>query len=183
MRGTLAILSLGMVLALLQAATFSVLPFPVSLINLPLMVSIALVLSFRFRLAVASAALSGLVLDALVPSPAWTSALSLAAVTALSGLLVSRYVSHRSIASVIGSHGLAFVGVGVLSFAMHSVVRTFGGEPLVHPGTLSAAVGVVIALPVQCLTVLAVRWISGWLHGRLGRIVLVLPGSNRIGRL
>ncbi|OIO52777.1 hypothetical protein COY93_02710 [Candidatus Uhrbacteria bacterium CG_4_10_14_0_8_um_filter_58_22] len=180
MRKSILVTALILALALLQATILSLLPTPLAIVNPALMVITALSLSFRFRLAVLSALVAGLIGDSLVSRQAGACTFAMLISVMVVSFLITRFVSHRTTVSVVGTNAVAFITLQTMTFTVEATARAFSGGPFFHPATVLAAACVMLALPVQCCVVLVVRWLTSWLGNRFRRLILVSSSLSKL---
>jgi len=144
------------------------------------MVVVGLALSFRFRLAFLSAVMVGLVGDSLVSRQIGAYTFALLLVVLAVSLLVTRFVSHRTTISVIGTNAVAFILFSLTIFVVEAVDRAISGGPFLHPASILAATYVVLALPIQCGVVLAARWLADLAGDRLKKLILVASEFDKL---
>lgn len=125
----LVILMLAVILSVVQAAFFSALPAPISLLQLPLVLMTGLVTGFRFRLALLAALAGGMTLDILTPSGRGIPVLILLAVTAALILLFTRTFTHLTAPSFIAINAAGFAFYHFLVFVFGIVRNVLAGFP------------------------------------------------------
>src|SRR3989339_2228326 len=116
MKKSLLFTVLIFVLALFQATTLSSLPTSLAIINPVLIIIIGLTLSFRFRLAFFLAIVAGLVGDSLISRQIGTYTFALLFTVIIVSFLVTRFVSHRTAVSSVGTNAVSFLLFYTMTF-------------------------------------------------------------------
>jgi hypothetical protein len=151
MRRAVPLLLLLMVLAVLHASFFSALGQPVSLINLPLVIVVALAAGLRAAPAVGAAIVAGTMIDTLSAVPYGTFTVSMVVVAVLAVVLFSTVLTHLSFFSYMGANAGAFLLLYLASFLVAAIGRMVTGEALLLPGLKSSFIAVLTALPLQLI--------------------------------
>lgn len=166
-------IALVLLLAVVQASFFSVLPRPFSVISLPLIVISSYALNLRPNMALAAALLYGTVMDLLLPGFFGVHAVSSVLAVAATSILLFRVLTHHTIGAVLGVNAAVFVLYHLLVHLLLSVARVFAMGQFVHPVAAHAGFTVLVALPLQLMMVMAVRFFLSRVGAYVNRYILV----------
>lgn len=150
----IALIIAAAAIGVLHAGFVRALPDPASAVNLPLILVIALVTSFRPVDALLAAASAGLVADSLSSLPFGAEALLLVALTVASAALFTRVFSHHSWQGTVGINLVAYALAGVGFAAIRAVRATFAGFPVLASAADITWQSVLAAGAAQLVTVL-----------------------------
>ncbi len=154
MRRTLAIILAAAVLGIVQASFVKALPHPASAIDLPLILTVALVTNFRFADAFAAAAASGLAMDALSSLPFGANAAIMLVLAAVTVGLFTRVFTNHSWPGTVGINVAVYALANAALAAVRAVRATFIGFPPVPPIDALAVSGAAGAALAQLAAIL-----------------------------
>lgn len=179
MRQVAAFAILAVFVALFQAGFVSALPVPLALVNLPLILVVGLVTSFRAPAAFAAAFAAGLTADTLSSLPYGSHVLVLVSACTVTVFLFTRVFTHHSRRGNVALHAGAFVLAACMLSIIHAVRGTFSGLPLGRTVT-----GPWWELPLQALGIqigaaIAAMLLAAAVRGALGRRFMVRPNAYR----
>ncbi len=140
--------------ALLHVAFFSALPWPLSVINLPLILVITYIGAFRFRDAFIAAIITGTTIDSLSITPFGIHIAVHLVVTLLMLVLFTRVLTNHSWLGLLGINAAAFGLLHTLLMLVRIARTMTHGVPLFTAFDDTTLVRILIALGVQLCAVL-----------------------------
>lgn len=157
----------------LHASFVRALPAPASAVNLPLIVIVACIASFRIADAFIVAAAAGLAADALSSLPFGTETAIFLALTAASAALFTRVFTHHSWQGTVGINLAAYALSGVGFTAVRAARATLAGFPALAPGGLPTWQAVLAAVLAQLAAILLTLAAAGAAKRAFSRYLFV----------
>lgn len=148
---SLIVLILAVILSILQAAFFSALPAPFSMLQLPLVLIIGLVTGFRFRQALLAGLASGVTLDILTPPGRGIPVLIMLAVSLALILLFTRTLTHLTVPSFIAINLAGFMLYHLLSLIFGVISNVLAGFPHLPNFSFDRMVLMAVSLLLQTM--------------------------------
>ncbi len=160
---------IAIAVAVLHTTFFSALPWPLSTIDLPLIVILTLIGTFRFRDALLSALFAGTTIDLLSIMPFGTHVLVYLLVTLITIFLFTRVFTNHSWPGLLGMSAVAFSILHTLLLITRFTRAVFHGLSLDAALGNATALHIIIALTIQLAAVLTMMVVAAMARGLFSR--------------
>lgn len=169
----IALIIVAAAVGVLHAGFVRALPEPASAVNLPLILVIALVTSFRPLDALLAAVSAGLVADTLSSLPFGAETALLVGLTVASAALFTRIFTHHSWQGTVGINLVAYALAGVGFAAIRAARATFAGFPVLASAADVTWRSVLAAGLAQLIVVLFAVVVAGIARRTFSRYLFV----------